>query len=318
MIEHKKVFVTGGAGFIGSHICERLSDRNDVTVYDSLARDALRYTTLAQDGKVRVVNGDVLDRDALRQAMAGAQIVIHCAAVAGIYSVVKQPTMTMKVNFLGTHNALDAAVANRVERFVDFSTSEVYGPHVYNGAEDDLTSQGAVGEKRWCYAVSKLASEHLVHTYMDEYGLPVVTIRPFNIYGPRQVGEGAVREFTRRAIRDEPITLYKDGTQIRAWCFVDDFLDGLLLAAEGDAAIGQVFNIGNPQGTTTNLELANTIRRVAGSSSAITFKEHPGPEVAIRVPSIVKAQSMLGYRPRVGLEEGIRRTVLWYREHPDA
>jgi nucleoside-diphosphate-sugar epimerase len=311
----RHVFVTGGAGFIASHIIERIIADNQVTIFDNLHRNAIGDTGLCAHPNIRVVKGDVLDLGALAEAMRGADVVVHCAAIAGIYSVGRQPTMTMKVNLIGTYNTLEAAVQNNVQLMVDFSTSEVYGPHVYKGTESDPTTQGPVGERRWTYAVSKLAAEHLAHSYCEEFGLPVVTVRPFNVYGPRQAGEGAVREMVLAALRGAPLTLYGGGTQIRAWCYVDDFVDGIVLCLTNDAARGQVFNLGNPLGTAANINLAHTIIRLANSASPIVHKPHPGPEVEIRVPSIERAQRILGFEPKVGLEEGISRTIAWYTQH---
>jgi UDP-glucuronate decarboxylase len=286
-------------------------------VYDNLSRNALRFTPFLRHTNLEFIQGDVLDAGALEQAMEGSDVAIHCAAIAGIYSVVKRPTMTMKVNFLGAYNALEAAVKNKVKLFLEFSTSEVYGPYVYKGSEENLTSQGPVGEKRWSYAVSKLAAEHFGHAYRQEYGLPIITVRPFNIYGPRQVGEGAIRQMILSALKNEAITLFNDGSQIRAWCYVQDFVDAVMLCLASEKAVGNVFNIGNPQGTMTNLNLAQTVIRLAGSSSSIVYKLHPGPEVEMRIPSIQKAQTLLGYAPKVGLDEGIARTIEWYRSRRD-
>ena len=187
-IAGKRIFITGGAGFIASHLIEKLIDDNEIVVYDNLLRNALRYTAVQDNPNLRFVNGDVLDAGALTAAMEGADICVHAAAVAGIYSVGANTSRTMKVNMLGTYHALEAAVANQVPRFIDFSTSEVYGPFVYRGKESDRTTLGPVGERRWVYAVSKLAGEHLAAAYADDYGLRVTSLRPFNVYGPRQVG----------------------------------------------------------------------------------------------------------------------------------
>ena len=185
VIQGQRVLITGGGGFIGSHLCERLAPRNELVIYDNGHRDAIRHTGLLEMPGIDFVRGDVLDANQLSQAMRGCQIVIHLAAIAGIDTVARKPIVTMNVNLLGTKNALDAAVqSGTVTRFVDFSTSEVYGPHVYCADENGLTTQGPVGELRWTYAVSKLAGEHLACCYREEFGLPVVTIRPFNVYGP--------------------------------------------------------------------------------------------------------------------------------------
>ena len=223
------------------------------------------------------VKGDVMDYDATRRAIDGCHIVIHCAAIAGVYSVDRNAVRTMEVNMLGTHQVVKAALDVGVERFVEFSTSEVYGPFIHKGKEDDLTTIGPIGESRWVYAASKLASEHLSYAHYKEDGLPLAIVRPFNVYGPRQVGDGAIRGMVLQALQHAPITLYNDGTQIRAWCFVEDFVDGVLRCAEKPEAIGQAFNLGNPQGTITNFELANMIIRLTNSKSTIVFKPHPGP-----------------------------------------
>ena len=158
-----------------------------------------------------VIRGDVLDAELLNKSINDCDIVIHCAAVAGIYSVVEDATKTMKVNFLGTYHALEAAAKNNVKYFINFSTSDVYGPHIYDVKEEDFTTQGPMCEKRWIYAISKLGAEHFSHTYEMQYNLKVATVRPFNVYGPRQVGEGAIREMILRSLRaplSVPISLW--------------------------------------------------------------------------------------------------------------
>ena len=314
-LKRKRVCITGGAGFIGSHLAQRLVDDNEVVVYDNLHRNAIQFAHLDNHPNLTFIKGDVMDADATRRAIDGCHIVIHCAAIAGVYSVDRNAVTTMEVNMLGTNQVVRAALATGVERFVEFSTSEVYGPFIHKGKEDDLTTIGPVGENRWVYAASKLASEHLSFAHYKEDGLPLVIVRPFNVYGPRQVGDGAIRGIILQALQHAVITLYNDGTQIRAWCYVDDFVDGILRCAEAPQAIGHVFNVGNPQGTVTNFELANMIIRLTSSKSTIVFKPHPGPEVDLRVPSIEKAQTMLGYTPTTSLEAGISKTIPWYQEH---
>ena len=317
-ITGKRICITGGAGFIGSHLVGRLIDRNDIVVFDNLRRNAIQFAGFDGHPRLQMVRGDVMDYDAVRRAVDGCHIVIHCAAIAGVYSVDRNAVTTMEVNMLGTHQVVKAALAVGVERFVEFSTSEVYGPFIHKGKEDDLTTIGPIGESRWVYAASKLASEHLSYAHYKEDGLPLTIVRPFNVYGPRQVGDGAIRGMLLQALQHAPITLYNDGTQIRSWCYVDDFVDGVLRCAELPDAIGHSFNLGNPQGTATNFELANMILRLTESRSEIVFKPHPGPEVDLRVPSIEKAASMLGYRPTISLDQGISRTIPWYVKHGTA
>jgi UDP-glucose 4-epimerase len=317
-IRGKTVLITGGAGFIASHLIERLLPDNCVVVYDNLHRNALRYSDFAEHPKLTFVQGDVLDAERLRAAMVGVDICVHAAAIAGIQSVGTNLTRTMKVNLLGTYHALEAAVAQKIERFIDFSTSEVYGPLVYRGKETDRTSLGPPGERRWIYAVSKLAGEHFAHAYGTDYGLDVVSIRPFNVYGPRQVGEGAVQQMLQRALQDEDVTVFNDGSQIRSWCYATDFVEGLYRAMHHPDARHRVFNIGNPQATITVLGLAETLIRLTGSRSRIVFRQHPGPEVEVRVPDISSATDVLGFQPQVGLDRGLRQTIDWFKSSSDA
>ena len=314
-ITDKRICVTGGAGFIGSHLVSQLVEHNDIVVFDNLHRNALQFAGLEGHARLRFIKGDVRDPDAVRTAVAGCQIVIHCAAIAGVYTVDRSAVRTMEVNMLGTHQVVKAALETGVERFIEFSTSEVYGPFIHKGKEEEPTTIGPIGESRWVYAASKLASEHLSYAHYREDQLPLEIVRPFNVYGPRQLGDGAIRGIVLQALQNLPITLYNDCTQIRSWCYVDDFVAGVLLCTEHPAAIGHAFNIGNPQGTATNFELANMIIRLTHSRSEIVFKPHPGPEVDLRVPSIEKAASLLGFKPSVSLEAGITRTIPFYQDH---
>jgi nucleoside-diphosphate-sugar epimerase len=312
MLEGKTILLTGGAGFIGSQLAKRLVAKNKVIVYDNLHRNALQYSDPACKPGVTVIEGDVLDREKLAEVARGCDILVHLAAIAGVDTVMEMPTM--KVNLLGTLNALDAAVGAGVKRFVDFSTSEVFGSHVYMAEEHNATALGVVGESRWTYAVSKLAAEHLVSSYNKERGLRTVTIRPFNVYGPQQVGVGAIHTFVVDALRDRDLVVHGEGNQIRSWCYVDDMVDGALLCLEKDDAVGHVFNIGNPRATVTVANLALLVRRLCCSNSKIVYGYKDYVDVELRIPSIKKAQALLGYWPKVDLEDGLARTIDWYRK----
>jgi nucleoside-diphosphate-sugar epimerase len=311
----RRVIVTGGAGFIGSYLVERLCESNHVIVFDNLRRNALKGTGLIERPSVELVVGDVLDAATVAKVVKGCDAVIHLASIAGVDTVLKNPVATMRVSMLGTANLLQAALdAGGVKRFIDFSTSEVFGRYAYNVTEFGATTLGAVGEARWTYAVAKLATEHMAMSYHKEFGLPAVSVRPFNIYGPRQVGEGAVHHFIQRAIRGEPLNIHNDGSQIRAWCYVDDIVDGILLALERDQAVGQAFNIGNPRSSVTIHNLAREIVRLSSSSSRLEYVKWSEPDVELRIPNIDKARDLLGFAPLVDLEEGLLRTIYWYRQ----
>jgi nucleoside-diphosphate-sugar epimerase len=314
MIESQRILLTGGAGFIGTALARRLVEKNELIVFDNGHRNSLRDSGLVGHRNLRMIEGDVLSLDALRSAMTGCQVIVHLAAIAGVDTVLRMPVSTMRVNILGTFNVLEAALeAGGVQRLIDFSTSEVFGTYAYNVREGDVTSLGAVGEARWTYAVSKLATEHLAHNYHQEFSLPTVSIRPFNIYGPGQVGEGAIHRFIVQALKGEPITIHNDGSQIRAWCYVDDIVDGILACLERPEAVGHAFNIGNPRSVVTIYNLAEQIINLSGSSSAIQFVEWNKADVELRIPNIEKARRLLGYEPRVNLEDGLTRTIKWYR-----
>jgi len=313
-LQGKRIFMTGGAGFIGATLCRRLAPKNKITIYDNFHRDALRFSDLAGHPNVTVVEGDILDTKSLQKAAVGQQVIIHLAAIAGVSTVVNNPAATLKINMIGTYNVLEAIRIEDVERFVHFSTSEVYGPFVFRGAEDAMTTQGAVGEPRWVYGISKVAGEHLAYAYFKEMGLPSVSIRPFNVYGPQQVGEGAAHHFVVNALKGRPLIVHNDGAQIRSWCYIDDLIEAVLASLDKKAAVGHVFNIGNPQATCTTLSLAQQAIRLTGSKSEIIFKRIQHPDVEVRVPGIDKAKKLLGYEPKVGLDEGLRRTIAWYRQ----
>ena len=313
MITNKQIFITGGAGFIGSTLIGRLIDQNRIVVYDDFRRDALSEKVFANHANLTIVKGNILDASALEKAMQGAQIVVHCAAIAGIDTVIKKPTETIRVNMLGTANVLEAAKKlPDLERLIDFSTSEVFGQSAFRADESQTTHIGTVGEARWTYAVSKLAAEHLTKAYHQEFGMPTVTLRPFNIYGPGQVGEGAIRTFILRALKDQEIEIHGDGNQIRAWCFIDDFIDGLMRAIVNPKAIGESFNIGNARAVVTIFGLAQTIVRVLKSKSNIKFTYKNYVDVELRVPSVSKARELIDFDASVDLEEGIQLTADYY------
>jgi nucleoside-diphosphate-sugar epimerase len=312
----KRIFITGGAGFIGTTLARRLVDANEVVALDNLHRDALSGTELAEHPNFRFDQADVLDAEAVRELARGATHIVHCAAIAGVDTVLESPVRTMRVNLIGTYNALEAAVATQdtLERFLDFSTSEVFGTHAFRVSEGQVSTIGSVGEARWTYAVSKLAGEHMAHAYHDELHLPTVTVHPFNVYGPGQIGGGAIRAFIEAALAERDLVIHGDGSQIRAWCYVDDMVDACLLCLERAEAVGQTFNVGNPRSTVTIWDLAQRIKRLTGASGEIVFQPLHYADVELRIPNVEKARELLGFEPRVELDDGLARTIAWYRQ----
>ena len=282
MIADKTICITGGTGFIGAILVGALVENNKVVVLDNFSRNALASYHYADHPNLTIIKGDVLDVPTVEMAVKDAEYIIHCAGIAGINNVCKKPTNTLRVNFQGSMHVLDAAMATgKCERVVCFSTSEVFGSMAFTSTETDHSVIGASGQARWTYAVSKLAEEHLALSYFQEFGLPTTVVRPFNIYGPGQVGEGALKA---------------------------------LRCLENPAAIGESFNIGNARSVQTIYGLANTVIRILESNSKIRFSPAPSVDIELRIPCVNKAREILGFEAKVELEQGILNTAEHYRE----
>jgi UDP-glucose 4-epimerase len=314
-LQGKRILITGGAGFIGTTLARRLVDQNEVVAVDNLHRDALTGTDLLEHANFHFVESDVLDLAHLTELASGCTHIVHAAGIAGVDTVLVSPVRTMRVNVIGTYNVLEAAAAtlDTLERLVEFSTSEVFGQHAFNVQEGHVTTIGSVGEARWTYAVSKLAGEHMAHAYHAELGVPSVSVRPFNIYGPGQIGGGAIRAFIEAALAGADLEIHGDGAQIRAWCYVDDMVEALLLALEHPSAVGESFNVGNPRSAVTIYDLATRIKRLTGCPGEIRFVPLDYTDVELRIPNVEKARALLGFEARVELDEGLERTIAWYR-----
>lgn len=316
IVQGKKIFITGGAGFIGAAITNRLYKNNKILIFDNYRRDSLKYFLKELPENVQIIEGDILNTGLLKGAIEifKPDFVFHLAAMAGVTDYYTQPVKTMEVNAIGTYSVLEAVKEIPLERLLYFSTSEVYGPLVYGAKEEGNTAQGELKQVRWVYGISKLAGEGLAFAYSQQFKIPTTSIRPFNIYGPGQVGEGGVQIFTTRAIKNEKIFVTGSGNQIRSWCYIDDLVDALELILVKKESINEIFNIGNPSGTITILNLAQTVIRLSDSKSLIEFIPHPGVDIDLRVPNISKAGKLLGFSPKISLEEGLKRSIDWYKK----
>ncbi|HEV2989261.1 MAG TPA: NAD-dependent epimerase/dehydratase family protein [Candidatus Angelobacter sp.] len=318
-IRNKTILITGGAGFIGSNLAERLAKDNELILFDRFFQNQpLTFTSLYNDPKVRKVEGDILDAKSLGALALEADIVVHAAAMVGVGRVCTYPRETLETNFVGTLQILKALEkSSHLERFIYFSTSEVFGVNSFNVNEETPTAIGPAAEARWSYAIAKLAGEHLVKAYHCQAGFPVVTVRPFNVFGPRRLGAHAILSFVLNALQGNRIEVHGNGSQIRSWCFIDDFCDALMEMIARPAAVGEDFNVGNPQNTITIYDLARMVLEVTGRTVPIVRIESPFPDIALRTPSLAKAQLILDYKPVFDMRQGLQLTADWYRENLD-
>ncbi len=321
------LLVTGGAGFIGSNLVDALLAEGDrVTVLDDLSTGKRRNLAhLEGEPRFRFVEGSILDAPLVERLVAEVDGVYHLAAVVGVKYVLADPLRGMQVNLRGTEHILEAASRHGCKVLIA-SSSEVFGKSVaVPFDEEDDTVLGPTRVPRWSYALTKLLDEHLALAYHRQRGLPAVVVRYFNAYGPRIDPRGygsVVAHFLGQALSGCPLTVYGDGQQTRAFTFVGDTVRGTMAAMETEAAVGEVFNIGNGQEWTVEA-LAELVRELipqAGPIRHIPFEEVYGPdfeETRRRAPATGRAERLLGFRAQVPLEEGLRRTIPWFKEHLD-
>jgi nucleoside-diphosphate-sugar epimerase len=308
-----RILVTGGAGFIGSHLCDRLvTEGHDVICLDNLCTGDLRNIHQLQgDPHFRFVLADAAEP--LNLTVDG---VAHLASPASPVDYSRLAVETMLVNSLGTYQALEVARKNGA-RFLLASTSEVYGdPLEAPQGEDYLGNVNPIGP-RACYDEAKRFAEALTSSYQRIHGLQAVILRIFNTFGPRMRREDGrvVPNFILQAIAGQPLTVYGDGTQTRSFCYVDDLVDGICRALTTDAALGKVINLGN-DGEMTILALAEKVKEITGSDVEITYMSLPEDDPQRRRPKLDKASTILGWEPKVSLEDGLRRVVEWFQENP--
>jgi nucleoside-diphosphate-sugar epimerase len=310
-----KILITGGAGFIGTHLADRFCAENKIILFDNLRRDSLSEVPhLKNHANIEFINGDVLDQKQVYEAMKNCNIVLHLAAIAGVSSYYTEPAKTLRVNLIGTLNILECCKDLKIGKVIDFSTSEVYGSDAFDVNEESDHRIGPINDFRWTYASSKLASEQLTLRYAESYGFKAFTVRPFNIYGPRQTGEGAISNFFRAVVMNEPLVIYGHGAAIRSWCYVSDCIDVVQKLLENETIERGTFNVGNPKETYSTLGLARLVCQVAQRDVPIIFKEMDRTEIRVRVPNINNAINTLGYEPKVDLLKGLQLTYEWFRK----
>jgi UDP-glucose 4-epimerase len=313
-----KVLVTGGAGFIGSHLVEALLSRGDeVWVIDDLSTGRRENVThLEENARFHWCGGSVLDKTLVAETIAQCDLVFHLAAAVGVSYVVKHPLKSLITNIRGAEVVLEEASAER-KKVVLFSSSEVYGKgNCVPFKESDDRVLGPTAVSRWSYATGKAVDEFLALAYCREKDLPTVVVRCFNSCGPRQTGDYGmvIPRFITQALLGEPLSVYGDGQQSRCFSYVGDVVRGVLLLAEHSGAIGEVFNIGTDEEITIE-RLAIKIKEITGSSSRIVYVPYEEAyasgfeDMKRRVPDLSKIGSLVGYSPTISLDELLVLTV---------
>ncbi len=297
--------VTGGAGFLGSHMCDALLDRGHrVICIDNLETGSLANIEHIRDDDFVFVNHDITE---FVEVSEPVDFVYHLASPASPIDYARLPLHTLKVGSQGTHHMLGVAKFKRA-RFLISSTSEVYGdPEIHPQTEDYWGNVNPIGP-RGVYDEAKRYAEALTMAYHRQQGVDTCIARIFNTYGPRmRPHDGrAIPTFLRQALQDKPLTVFGDGSQTRSFCYVEDEIRGLISLAESDVHLP--VNIGNPDEYSL-LELAKAVVEVSGSRSEIVFEALPVDDPKVRQPDITRARDLLGWEPKVGLNDGLRRTI---------
>lgn len=311
----KKLLILGGAGFIGGALAARYCDACDIVIADAcdFEKSSLRFTGLMNRENVALKRLDATDLDAVLALGDDFDYIVHAVAILGIHKVVEHSVLTITTNYTSCYNALRLAERQKhLKKFCTFSTSEVYGRDVETARETMDMRIGPVSEPRWNYAASKALCEHLTNAFCRERGIPTAVVRPFNVFGENRLGSNAMSKFVAQALLNETIVIDGNGGQLRAWCHISDFIDGLSRVLESDY-VGEFFNIGNPNNIISIKDLAQLIVKMTGSRSEITVSFSHDPDVVRRTVCVQKAHDMLGYSPQVTLETGVGRVIDWMK-----
>jgi UDP-glucose 4-epimerase len=318
-----RVLITGGAGFVGSHLAEALLERGDeVFVLDNLSTGSIQNIAHLKDHpKFHYTIDSVTNEPLLAELIDRADVVAHLAAAVGVKLIVESPVHTIETNVHGTEVVLKHA--NKKKKLVLIaSTSEVYGKSAnVPFSEDDDLVLGPSSKHRWAYACSKLIDEFLALAYWKERKLPVIIVRLFNTVGPRQTGQYGmvIPNFVRQALAGQPITVFGDGTQSRSFTYVGDVVRAMVALINEPRAVGQVFNIGNGREISIG-DLAEKVRALSGSTSEIVripyeqAYEAGFEDMPRRVPDIAKVGALIGYKPTVELDEILTRVIEYFRQ----
>jgi len=303
-LKGKNILVTGGAGFVGSHIVDRLSPENKVTVLDNLFTGSLSNLEKSKD-RVAFIKGDILDKSLVSNIVADVEFIFHLAAHVGNIRSLQDPYFDMDVNIRGMLNLLEACRDSKVKRLVYSSSGAIFGEAKYLPIDEEHPLHPESP-----YAVSKMAAEKYAFAFYKVYGVPTTSVRYFNIYGPRQDTSeyaNAISIFLSRVKDGKSLTIFGDGKQTRDFIFIEDVVTANILAATQPAAVGEIFNIATGRATSIN-QITDIIKQISGRESPIIYADPRAGEVRHSRANIEKAQKLLGFSPKTDLNEGLLLT----------
>jgi len=316
MIKNKSILLTGGAGFIGSHLFERLiSNSNYVLVIDNFSSSETEKNLLAITKNYEIkkdydlIRGDLADNSILNNITTDFDIIFHLAAIPGARISIQNASKVTKNNILSTVNVFEKALKREVEKIVVASSSSVYGNPIYTPVDEDHPKSPISP-----YAVSKLCCEMYANYYFREYNLPITSLRFYTVYGPRGRTDMAIRIFFSKMLKNDQIKIFGDGSQIRDFTYISDIVDGLILASEVKQASGEIFNLGCSNPIQLN-QLIEKMYKIADRPQNIQYLEKQKGDVKITSSKIDKARKILGFDPKVNIDEGLKKTYEWQKEN---
>ena len=316
MLEERRILITGGAGFVGSHLSEALVKHNNIVkIYDNFNdfyfNKEANIKSLKEKQNCEIINGDILDLETLKNALKDdIEFVFHIAAQPGVRVSVQAPFKTHSANVTGTLNMLVAVQNSNVEKLINASSSSVYGPPQYLPIDENHPTDPVSP-----YGASKLAAEKYCKSFYRVYGIDVCSLRFFTVYGPRQRPDMAIHIFTQKILKNEPPTIFGDGNQTRDFTFIEDTVSGVIASAEAKNTAGESFNLGKGERCSVNDLISLLIKTTGNTVKPIFTKEIKG-DVSHTWADITKAKKMLGYNPQTSIEVGLQKFVKWYKSTP--
>lgn len=319
-----RYLITGGSGFLGSRFVARLLEEgNKVVVYDNLSTGySKNLEPFRKNRNYNFVKGDITDKGSLKKAMAGIDMVYHLSAIVGVKEYCRDPLKVVDVNVIGTRNVLELALKNEI-KVLFASTSEIFGKNPKTPwKEEDDRVLGSTKIDRWSYATSKAMCEHMLFAMSKNHGLSSVIVRFFNVYGPGQPPYFVISQSVQKVLKNEQPLLYDSGNQTRCFTFVDDAIEGAMLASKSKKAGGDVFNIGSNKETSIR-EAIEMVIEIGGKKGRLTWKnldtkKHYGEsyeDIPRRIPDVSKAKRILGWEAKTSLRDGIKKTINWAKQN---